>query len=59
MDRKRAKKIAVSSEMANVMYNGEPVYIEQINQNTERVSIHYLNQPENSLEVHLTQLVES
>lgn len=58
MNRKRAKKIAASSRMSNVTYNEQPVYIEQVNPDNDKVSIHYLDQPENSLEVDLTQLIE-
>ena len=58
MDRQRAKEIASSLEMANVTYNGAPIYIENVNPTRDMASIHYLNQPGNSQEVQLTQLVE-
>ena len=59
MDRKRANEIKSSPDMVNVSYNGEPIYIEDINPNKDTASIHYLSRPENSQEVHLTQLVEA
>lgn len=59
MDKKRAREITSSLETINVTYNGNPIYIEDVNPNKDTASIHYLNQPEFSQEVHLTQLVES
>lgn len=58
MDKKRANEIASSTEMINVNYNGKPIYIEDINPTKDSASIHFLNQPENSQEVSLNQLVE-
>ena len=59
MDKKRAQEIASSPEMINVNYNGDLIYIEDINSTKDTASIHSLNQPEYSQEVSLTQLVES
>lgn len=59
MDKQRAKEIASSNEMIQVTYNGDPIYIESINPNKDTASIHSLNQPGNSHEVSLTQLMES
>ncbi len=58
MDNKRASEIASSPDMINVTYNGRPIYIETVNSAKETASIHYLNQPQNSQEVSLNQLVE-
>jgi small acid-soluble spore protein H (minor) len=58
MNKKRAKEIASSLDMVNVNYNGDPIYIEDINPTKDTASIHLLNQPEYSKEVSLTQLVE-
>jgi len=58
MDKKRAKEIAASPEMIHVDFNGESVYIEDINPTKDYASIHLLNQPGYSQEVSLTQLVE-
>lgn len=59
MDRKRATEITSSAEMINVTYDGRPVYIENVNPNKDYASVHFLNQPHNSQEVSLTQLVEA
>lgn len=59
MNEKRAREIAVSREMAHVTYNGDPVYIENVNTVKDTASIHLLDHPEHSQEVHLTQLVEA
>lgn len=59
MDKNRALEIMSSPDMVNVTYNGKPIYIEDVNPNMDKASIHFLNQPANSQEVHLTQLVES
>lgn len=59
MDSKRAKDIVASKEMANVTYQGSNIYIEKVNTIKDTASIHFLDRPEYSQEVHLTQLVES
>lgn len=58
MDKKRAREIASSPVMANVTYNGAPIYIENVNENTGSAKIHLLNQPGNRQEVPLTNLIE-
>jgi len=58
MDRRRATEIAASPNMIDVTYNGKPIYIEKISTTKDTASVHYLDQPSNSQEVHLTQLVE-
>lgn len=59
MDIKRAKEISSSQEMINVTYNGGLIYIEDVNSNRDTASIHYLDQPQNSQEVSVSQLVEA
>ncbi len=59
MDKKRASEISHSPEMVHVTCNGEAVYIENVNPNKDMCSIHSLDNPGNSKEVHCTQLVES
>lgn len=59
MDRTRAAEIVSSPEMIDVTYNGDPIYIENINPTKDAASIHRLNQPANSQEVSLTQLIEA
>lgn len=58
MDKKRAKEIASSPVMANVAYNGTPIYIENVNDNNGTANIHPLDQPENRQEVSLNSLKE-
>lgn len=58
MDIQRAKEIACSSKMANVTYNGTPIYIESVNESGDTANIHFLNQPNNSREVLLSNLQE-
>jgi small acid-soluble spore protein H (minor) len=59
MDKRRATEIASSPEMVDVTYNGDLVYIENVNSTKDTASIHALNQPANSREVQLTQLIEA
>jgi small acid-soluble spore protein H (minor) len=58
MDKIRAKEIATSPIMVNVTYNGIPIYIESVNENSWSAKIHPLNQPSNKQEVSLTNLIE-
>lgn len=59
MDKRRAAEITASQNMIDVTYNGELIYIENINPVRNTASIHYLNQPEYSQEVDVTKLVEA
>ncbi|MFU0828921.1 MAG: hypothetical protein ACFWTJ_15565 [Lachnoclostridium sp.] len=59
MNRKRAREIISSNETAHVTFNGRPVSIETLHPTKDTASVHYLDQPWNSQEVSLTQLVES
>lgn len=59
MEPERAKQIAMSPVMANVTYEGRPVYIENVNESQMTADIHYLNKPENTKkQIPLTALVE-
>ncbi|MDF2882627.1 MAG: sspH [Clostridiaceae bacterium] len=58
MDKIRANEIVSSPIMANVTYNGTPIYIESVNGNKGTAKIHSLNQSENAQEVSLTNLIE-
>ncbi len=58
MDKRRAKEIAASPVMINVTCNGEPIYIENINDTRNTAQIHPLNDPERKKEVSLSSLVE-
>jgi len=58
MDKMRAKEIISSPVMINVTYNGQEIYIENVNENNGTVNIHPINQPQNKQEVPLTSLTE-
>lgn len=59
MNKERAEQISSSPEMIDVTYNGASVYIEKVHPTKDTASIHLLNQPQNTQEIHVTQLVES
>ncbi|MPW24431.1 small acid-soluble spore protein H [Alkalibaculum sp. M08DMB] len=58
MKKQRANEIAASPVMANVTYNGQSVYIENVDNNKGTANIHPLNRPENNEEVPLDNLEE-
>ncbi len=58
MDQQRGSEIAASHTMANVTYNGIPIYIDRINQDMQTAAIHYLNNPNQRYEVFTKHLVE-
>jgi small acid-soluble spore protein H (minor) len=58
MNKQRATEIAVSPVMANVSYEGIPVYIQHVDEKIETARIYPLDQPENELEVPLNSLIE-
>lgn len=58
MNKQRAKEIISSPVMINVTYNGSQIYIEKMNENKNTANIHFLNKPENKLEVSLNNLIE-
>lgn len=58
MDIRRAKDIASSSIMANVVYNGSQIYIESVIENKGTAFIHPLKNPKARQEVPLDSLRE-
>lgn len=58
MDIKRAQEIVTSQAMIPVSYNGTPIYINSINNNTETANIHPLNQPNKNQDVSVSNLTE-
>ncbi|WNB90721.1 small acid-soluble spore protein H [Bacillus sp. NEB1478] len=58
MDAQRAQEICSSSEMANVTCNGEQIYIEHVDQETGKATIHSLNNPEQKQSVDVSSLNE-
>ncbi|CAG9613369.1 small acid-soluble spore protein H [Bacillus sp. AFS018417] len=58
MNKQRAQEIAASPVMANVTYNGEQIYIQNVDENNETARIYPLNQPNNEQEVPVSSLTE-
>ncbi|ALS22957.1 MULTISPECIES: small acid-soluble spore protein H [Paenibacillus] len=58
MNKSRASEIASSPVMANVTYQGVPIYIQQVDEQTETARIYPLNEPENEQSVPLDLLEE-
>lgn len=58
MNTQRAKEISVSPVMANVTCNGVPIYIQNVDENTETARIFPLNEPEKEQDVPVTSLEE-
>lgn len=58
MNIQRAQEIAESSVMANVTYQGNPVYIQHVDHDKETVRIYPLNESENEIEVSINSLEE-
>ncbi|MCU6708582.1 small acid-soluble spore protein H [Paenibacillus sp. J5C_2022] len=58
MSKQRAQEIAESPVMANVTYQGMPVYIQHVDQERQTARVYPLQQPELEQEVSLDQLQE-
>ncbi|MFF2878261.1 small acid-soluble spore protein H [Gottfriedia sp. NPDC057991] len=58
MNKQRAQEIASSPEMANVTYNGVPIYIQHVDQTSEMARIYPLGQPDREEEVSINSLSE-
>jgi small acid-soluble spore protein H (minor) len=58
MNTQRAQEIAASPVMANVTYNGVPIYIEQVDAQNGTAIIHPLNEPSNKQQVSISSLIE-
>lgn len=58
MNIQRAAEIANSPVMANVSYDGVPIYIQHVDENNEMARIYPLDEPENEQEVPLNSLTE-
>lgn len=58
MNRQRAKEISESPVMANVTYNGVPIYIQHVNNDAETARIYPLDEPEQEQDVPLNGLIE-
>jgi small acid-soluble spore protein H (minor) len=58
MNAQRAQEIASSPTMANVIYNGENIYIEHVDEQNGTATIHSLDEPNNKQSVSVTSLNE-
>ncbi|KQL41272.1 MULTISPECIES: small acid-soluble spore protein H [Bacillaceae] len=58
MNKQRAQEIASSPEMANVTYNGVPIYIQHVDETNETARIYPLGQPDREEEVSINSLSE-
>ncbi|MFJ7557900.1 small acid-soluble spore protein H [Bacillus thuringiensis] len=58
MNKQRAQEIATSPVMANVTYNGVPIYIQNVDENNETARIYSLNERKNEQEIPLSNLIE-
>lgn len=58
MDTQRAKEIIDSSEMINVIFKGDQVYIQNVNDETDLVRIYPLDNPEYVQDVPVSELNE-
>lgn len=58
MNIQRAQEIATSPVLADVLYNGTPIYIQHVDENKGTARIYSLDEPENEQEVALAYLNE-
>ncbi|PGS55860.1 small acid-soluble spore protein H [Bacillus sp. AFS041924] len=58
MNKQRAQEIASSPEMANVTYNGVPIYIQHVDETNEIARIYPLGQPDREEDVPINSLSE-
>ncbi|MGD8192302.1 small acid-soluble spore protein H [Brevibacillus ginsengisoli] len=58
MDAQRAQEIASSPVMAQVTYNGVPIYIQHVSERNQTARIYPLDQPEKEQMVPLSTLQE-
>ncbi|WP_240375897.1 H-type small acid-soluble spore protein [Bacillus piscicola] len=58
MNTMRAQEISESPVMANVTYDGTPVYIQKVDSDNNTARIYALDDPDNEVSVPLDQLVE-
>lgn len=58
MDAKRAKEISSSQNLISVSYNGEPIYIEHVDQSNGLATVHPLDNPTNKQSVSVAELAE-
>jgi len=59
MDIQRAKEIATSGAIANILYNGQRIYIQNVDEQKGTARIYPLDDPENEKEVPVEHLLEN
>ncbi|MDF1496077.1 H-type small acid-soluble spore protein [Caproiciproducens sp. CPB-2] len=59
MDNQRAREIISSPVMANVIHNGNKVYMERLNEPDQCCVVHYLNDPVTKINVPVSSLTEN
>lgn len=58
MDKQRAKEITDSPSLINVTYNGDPVYIQRVDEQNGMAHIYSLQNPDNQQQVSVNDLQE-
>lgn len=58
MNKQRARDIVSSPDTVRVTYNGEPIYIQNVDEEQDTARIYPLDQPENEQSVPLNLLKE-
>ncbi|GIN86625.1 small, acid-soluble spore protein H [Heyndrickxia sporothermodurans] len=58
MNKQRAQEIAESPVMVKVTYNGQPIYIQHVDEQKDTARIYPIGQPDREQEVALTSLLE-
>lgn len=58
MNKQRAQEIAASPVMANVTFNGVPIYIQNVDEKNETARIYPLDDPSKEQQVSLSNLTE-
>ena len=58
MDVKRAQEIKNDPDMKNVLYHGDYVYIESVDDEHQKAVVHFIKRSETGVEVDLAELKE-
>ncbi|WP_093211481.1 small acid-soluble spore protein H [Sediminibacillus albus] len=58
MNAQRAQEITSAADMIEVTYNGEKVYIEHVDQDAGKATVHPLDNPESKQSVSVNELME-
>lgn len=58
MDAQRAQEIMDAAEMVSVMYQGDKVYIEHVDRNASKATVHKMDEPDQKQSVSINELME-